>query len=253
MEVKSSFSDTSGMADLIDDFAYTVMVLRQSGLPVGKASLLLLSREYRFGDGPDRLFDVVDKTLEVLARVAAFDAVAMSCASALFSDEPPSPKLASVCRECAVYGDQCLGAGLAHTVLEIPSLHYKRLQELSVKGIVDISQVPDDLKLNARQQRAVKSSMSGRIVVESGLGKALEEIIWPCHYLDFETVATALPLYVGQACHQQVLTQFSIHHVDRIGGELRHSDYLADAIRDCQRELAERLIDDLGQHASIMV
>jgi predicted RecB family nuclease len=253
MEVKSSFSDTSSMADRIDDLAYTVMVLRRSGLRIARTSLLLLSREFRFGDGADRLFVDVDKTPEVLARTAEFDAVAASCASALFRDERPSPKLGSVCRECAVFGDQCLGQALTHTVLEIPSLHYKRLQQLSAEGIVDISQVPNDLKLNDRQQRAVNSSVSGQMIVETSLGNALGGIIWPCYYLDFETVATVLPLYAGQGCHQQVLTQFSIHHWDRIDDELHHSEYLADATSDCQRELAERLIHDLGQHGSIMV
>jgi hypothetical protein len=107
--------------------------------------------------------------------------------------------------------------------------------------------------LNARQQRAVKSSKSGQVIIEDGLGNALEGIVWPCYYLDFETVATVLPLYAGQGCHQQVLTQFSIHHWNRIHGELHHSEYLADATKDCQRELAEALIRDLGQHGSIMV
>jgi predicted RecB family nuclease len=253
MEVKSSFSDTSSMADLVDDLAYTVMVLRRSGLRIVQASLLLLSREYRFGGGPERLFEVVDKTREVLKLAAEFDAVAVSHATALFDQAPPSPKLASVCRECAVFGDQCLGAGLAHTVLEIPGLHYKKLQQLSADGVVDMLQVPDDLKLNGRQQRAVKSSTSGQVVVETALGKALEVINWPYYYLDFETVATVLPLYADQGCHQQVLTQFSIHHRNRIDGELRQGEYLADAMKDCQRELAGRLIDDLGQHGSIMV
>jgi hypothetical protein len=38
-----------------------------------------------------------------------------------------------------------------------------------------------------------------------------------------------LPLYQGHACHQQVLTQFSIHHRDGIDSEPRHTEYLADA------------------------
>lgn len=253
VEVKSSFSDTKDMKDLIEDLSYTVMVFKRTGLPVRRASLLLLSREYRFGDGPDRLFDLVDRTADVLARAAEFSASSVACASALFRDEPPDPKLGSVCRDCAVFGDECLGRGLAHTVLEIPGLHYKKLQQLAENGIVGLSSLQDDLKLNDRQQRAVKAAISGQLCVEDGLGDALEAITWPCHYLDFETVATVLPLYEGHRCHQQVPTQFSIHHRDRIEGELRHSEYLADATKDCQRELAEALIDALGQQGSIIV
>lgn len=253
LEVKSSFSDTKDIGDLVDDISYTVMVFKRAGLPVLRASLLLLSRTYRFGNGPDRLFDLVDKTGEVLARAAEFDATGDSIAKALYDCEPPEPKLGSVCRHCAAFENKCLGAGRVHTVLEIPGLHYKKLQRLSAEGIVDLSQVPDGLKLNEKQQRAKGSALSGKPCVEAGLRDALQTIAWPCYYLDFETVATFLPLYEGHACHQQVLTQFSVHRRDHFDSEVRHSEYLADAITDCQRELAHALIDSLGQRGSIIV
>jgi hypothetical protein len=147
----------------------------------------------------------------------------------------------------------CLGAGLAHTVLEIPGLHHTKLKRLSAAAIVDLSLVPDDLKLNERQERAKSAALSGKMFVGSGLGAALAAVVWPCHYLDFETVASVLPLYGGQGCHQQVLTQFSIHHRDGIDGEVRHSEYLADAARDCERDLAGALIVALGNQGSIIV
>ena len=197
LEVKSSFSDTASLDDLVDDLAYTVMVLKRSRLRIGKASLVLLSRQYRFGDGPERLFETVDVTGDVLARAAEFDSAADGLAAALFHDTRPEPRLATVCRDCAVFGDVCLGAGLDHTVLEITGLQPKKLLRLVADGIVDLADLPDDLKLNDRQQRAVKASLSRQLYVENGLGDSLSAITWPCHYLDFETVATVLPLYDG--------------------------------------------------------
>jgi len=253
LEVKSSFSDTGRIKELIDDLAYTVMVLRRAGLQVSGASLMLLSRDYRFGDEPDRLFEVVEKTDDVNARVAEFDAAAENVARSLFDENPPVPALVSACRGCAYFNDECLGSGLAHTVLEIPGLHHTKLKRLSADGIVDLARVPDDLKLNERQERAKYSALSGNTVVERNLGAALESIEWPCHYLDFETVATVLPLYEGHGCHRQVLTQFSIHHRDDIDTEPHHSEYLADAAKDCERELAEALIETLQDRGSIIV
>ena len=93
LEVKSNFSDTSEIKDLIDDLAYTVMVLRRAGLPVARASLVLLSRDYRFGDGTDRLFEVVDKTTEVSDRATEFEAAADSIARVLFDQTQPIPAL----------------------------------------------------------------------------------------------------------------------------------------------------------------
>jgi predicted RecB family nuclease len=253
IEVKSSFSDTSRIGELIDDLAYTVMVLKLAGLQVAKSSLALLSRVYRFGDGPEILFDFVEQTDPVNARTVEFQSASESISQALLGDTSPTPALVSTCRSCQFFDDDCIGAGIAHTVLELPGLHHTKLKQLSIAGIIDLSQLPKDIKLNDRQQRAQLGAFSAKTLVDSGLGKALESVEWPCHYLDFETVATVLPLYIGHGCHQQVLTQFSIHHRDIPAGPVSHSEYLADATKDCERELSEALIDKLALHGSIMV
>ncbi len=134
LEVKSNFSDTSEMTGLIDDLAYTVMVLQRAGLPVARASLVLLSRDYRFGDGTNRLFEVVDKTTEVSDRATEFEEAADSVAGVLLDQTRPIPVLVSACRSCAVYEDRCLGSGLAHTVLELTGLHHTKLKRLSSDG-----------------------------------------------------------------------------------------------------------------------
>ena len=86
-----------------------------------------------------------------------------------------------------------------------------------------------------------------------GLAHALADIKWPCHYLDFETVATTLPLYDGYGCHEQVLTQFSIHHRDSLDAEPSHSEYLASAEESPERAVAEHMIQALGVRGAIIV
>jgi CRISPR/Cas system-associated exonuclease Cas4 (RecB family) len=253
LEVKSSFADSSGIKELIDDLAYTVMVLRRSGLQVAKASLILLSRTYLFGQAPKSLFEIHDNTLAVNERVSAFEKMADIVARVLLEDNKPSPVLVSACRNCSFFEVQCIGAGIAHTVLEIPGLHHTKLKRLSANGIIDLSQAPGDLNLNERQERARKAALADNLVVEPGLSAALGSFTWPCHYLDFETVAAVLPVYVGHGCHRQVLTQFSLHHRNSIAAEPSHDEYLADAERDCERELAETLINNLGDRGSIVV
>lgn len=253
LEVKSSFSDTVRLDGTIDDLAYTVMVLKRAGLEVVKASLLLISRAYRFGGSADRLFVELDKTTDVLARVEKFEGSANCQLDILFNNTPPIPVLCPACRECDYFKEPCLGAGFAHTVLEIPGLHPKKLQQLSGAGTVDLSLVPPDLKLNDRQERAKNAAICERVFVDPALEGALNAVSWPCHYLDFETVATVLPLFPGHGCHQQVLTQFSVHHRETMTSETQHSEYLADEGRDCQRELAEALIAATARQGSIIV
>jgi len=254
LEVKSSFSDTGNIKNLIDDLAYTVMVLRRAGLSVTSAHLCLLSRGYRFGDGPDLLFKSVDKTADVNVRIAEFETIADAVATALLDDDnSPAPALSSACRDCDYFAEACLGAGIKHSVLEIPGLHFTKLKELSAAGIVDLSGLPPDFKLNDRQTRANEACRAGKQIVGPGLKAALAGVAWPCHYLDFETVATVLPLYAGHACHRPVLTQFSIHHRDAANSVPTHSEYLADASKDCENEVADALIRALGTSGSVMV
>jgi|HubBroStandDraft_1064217.scaffolds.fasta_scaffold25575_1 hypothetical protein len=253
LEVKSSFADSSGIKELIDDLAYTTMVLRLSGLQITSASLVLLSRTYLYGQAPSNLFEIHDSTAVVSERVSAFEKMADIVARALFEDTKPSPALVSACRNCSFFEDQCIGRGIAHTVLEIPGLHHTKLKRLSASGIIDLSQTPSDLNLNERQERARKAALTGKFLVEPWLNTTLDSITWPCHYLDFETVSTVLPVYNGHGCHRQVLTQFSLHHRDSVTAEPTHDEYLADAERDCERELAEALIKNLGDRGSIVV
>lgn len=253
LEVKSSFSDTTGIEGLIDDLAYTVFVLRRSGLSVQKASLVLLSRGFRYGDGSDRLFEIVDKTVEADTRVAEFEETADSIVRTLFSDDRPSPVLVSECRDCEFFKTDCLGVGVLHSVLEIPGLHHTKLKRLSAAGIIDLSKLPNDLNLNDRQESARTATIAGTLSVKPGLVAALHSLQWPCYYLDFETMTTVMPVYDGHGCHRQVLTQFSIHRKHALDAEPSHSDYLADATRACERILAEALIRELGDRGSIIV
>jgi CRISPR/Cas system-associated exonuclease Cas4 (RecB family) len=245
LEVKSSFADTPNFERLIDDVAYTALVIGHTGLTLETISLMLLSRDFRFGDGPERLFEIVDVSPQVRTRVEEFARSAEAIAELLLSDTPPTPVLVSGCRSCSFFANQCLGKGLTSTVLEIPSLQPAQLQLLSARGIVDLSLAPDDLNLNESQGRAKYSALSGNFVSTPNLSSALNSIVWPCHYLDFETVAAILPLYEGQGCHQQVVTQVSVHRRESPEAELWHTEYLADASRESERNLAETLIQVL--------
>ena len=253
LEVKSSFSDSSSIKDYINDLAYTAMVLRRAGLTIVKASLVLLSRDYRYGLGVDRLFTILDKTQDVDPCAAVFEEAADAVAHALLGGTCPAPVLVSACRRCDFFATACLGAGRAHTVVELPNLHHTKLKKLSAEGIIDLSGVPADFPLSDRQQRVKDAALSGQTLIDDGLGAALQAIQWPCHYLDFETVATVMPLYEGDGCHQQVLTQFSVHHRDAPDADPRQSEFLADAGQSEERQLAGALIGVLGQEGSIIV
>ena len=254
IEVKSSFSSSPKVArEYVDDLAYTVMVLRRAGINVKMSQLMLLSRAYRFGDPVHTLFTSLDKTHDVDARARDFDQMADGIATAVHGDAIPRPVLKRACRRCDFFETVCLGSGIEHTVLEFPQLHRTKFERLCAEGIVDIADTPNNLALTAMQQRVKAAVESGQVFVGSGLSAELAAIQWPCYYLDFETVATVMPLYDGHWCHRQVLTQFSVHRRDGLSARLHHYEFLAGATKDQERELVERLIEVLGTHGAIVV
>jgi hypothetical protein len=70
-------------------------------------------------------------------------------------------------------------------------------------------------------------------------------------HLDFEWSGFAVPLHTDVAPWGAVTTQFSIH-LEAQGG-LEHTEYLSEAEGDGRRELAERMIQELGEEGSIVV
>jgi len=69
IEVKST---TSVKPELIEDVAYTCMVLRKSGITISKASLMIISRDYRLGMLDEELFQTVNVSDEVFEMVEQF-------------------------------------------------------------------------------------------------------------------------------------------------------------------------------------
>jgi hypothetical protein len=107
--------------------------------------------------------------------------------------------------------------------------------------------------LTENQQRVYRAFTRSESWIGPGLGPALAGIEWPVYYLDFETTQTAVPLYPGVAPYAQVPTQYSTHLEQTPEVPLEHHEFLADPDRDCSRELAEKLVGDLGNKGSILV
>jgi predicted RecB family nuclease len=84
------------------------------------------------------------------------------------------------------------------------------------------------------------------------LAGALADITYPVYHLDFETFMPAIPVYAGTRPFEQVPFLYSIHRETQ-GDATEHFEHLCRGSDDPHRELAERLIADLGDHGSICV
>jgi len=254
VEVKSSLHDDEEVKDeLIDDLAFTAMVLRKAGYRIAKAELVLLSRDWRLGMPESELFVGSDHTRAVLSRASEFEKLAASVAKAVLGKKSPAATVILGCKGCGYFETECLGKDLEDPIFDLPRLSLKKFAALKDEAALTIGSIPLDFGLTDSQERVRQAVISGKPSCDRSALKALmDEVIWPAVYLDFETVKTALPLWPGVAPHEQVVTQYSIHVCDRLGKINHHCEHLADASGDRRRELAQRLLADAAGEGSIV-
>ncbi len=249
LEVKSSVNEDE---KFIDDMAYTVMVLSRSGLEISTVSLLLISRDYRLGMDDQDLFVETEYTAEVLQRVKEFEPSWRSVKQVMSGSDKPEPQLEFICKQCSIFRE-CVGKDIDNHIFEIPRLSEAKFNDLSESNIVHIEDIPDDFPLTENQAIVRETVLKNSPSIRASLGPALGQVKWPAHYLDFETVMTAIPLYPEIAPYTQIPTQYSAHLCSGVDCIIDHFEYLADPVKDCREELAVRLIEDLKGEGSIIV
>lgn len=110
------------------------------------------------------------------------------------------------------------------------------------KGIDDLLAIEADAITNATHSRIHRATLTGAPVHDpDGAAAAIGDWLFPRTWLDFETIAFALPRWVGTRPYEQVPFQFSAHIQDA-DGELRHRDFLSLDGTDPRRACAEALI-----------
>ena len=248
-EVKSK---TKIDASMVDDVAYTAMVLKRAEVPIVRTTLLTISTDFRLGMSDVDLFGEFDITSEVIERVDEFQLHWQEIFATMLSGEAPDPTLIIDCKRCEFF-QNCTGSGITHHIFDIPRLHRTKFDKLVRLGITAIRDIPDDFQLTDRQALVHECVKTEKPIVRKELGKELAAISSPIHYLDFETVATAIPLYENVAPYEQVVTQFSVHTLGRSNKSLSHSDYIAEPKTDCRAQLAKKLISALHGFGSIIV
>ena len=248
IEVKSNVSLRQ---ELIDDLAYTLMVLSQAGVKISKASLLLISKDFRLGMDDSKLFAEYECTEEASARVTQFLSYWDIIRDGTSADIMPKPVLIPACKNCGIFLD-CIGKGIENHIFDIPRLSPKKLGALKDLGVFRIEKIPETFELTAIQTRTKEAVVTGKPWVGANLNQSLNAIQWPAHYLDFESMMTAVPLYLETAPYTQVPTQYSIHKCTAVGNVYSHMEYLCDPRHDNRRELTEMLITDLQSEGSIV-
>src|SRR5437879_11703524 len=119
----------------------------------------------------------------------------------------------------------------------------KRTAAYLARGITSVADLPAKEKLNFTQRRQLKAMAEQRIIVEPTLRGELEPLIVAGRlgFLDFETIARAIPVWPGMAPWQQAAAQFS-YHERQPDGSYTHAAFLAEGPQDARPPLVAAVV-----------
>ena len=250
-EVKSS---TSVKDYHLGDLATQVWVMREAGVELEGAAIRHIDNTFeltREGDYEGLLADAeLMKELEDI--IASRTALVDETRSVLDGDEPDiaigdhctSP---SEC-EFSSYCGRDLPAGPEWPVTVLPRGAGKKWLEKGIENLLDLSEYDLSAK-NAQILAATRDGVPFHDV--EGARREMAQWGWPRAWLDFETIAPAVPRWIGTRPYQQIPFQFSLH-LEQEDGSITHHEFLSCDGSDPRRACAEALVAMVPSDATVI-
>jgi len=245
----------------VEDCAVQVWVLRQNKVKLASVELAHIDTSFVYQGGGDYhgllksvpLDEMIEPLLEQVPEWVT------GARSTLSGDEPciepgqqcDSPFECEYLSYCT--SDMDLSDEPDYPLDVLYRLNSKTKEKLRAEGYQDACDVPAQY-LNATQLWIQKASKSGKPSLKAAAAKqAMAALAYPRYYIDFETIALAIPRWVGTRPYStQVTFQWSCHVEDK-PGMLRHEMFLDVSGDDPRRGFAESLVKAVGDRGSVLV
>ena len=255
-EVKSSTHNDKAV--YVADVAYQKYVLEHCGVLVSGLYLVCLNSDYVFDGSLDihRLFKITDAARAVETEEKNIAANLSVAARLLASEEEPAIDLSINCKNPYLCGfwPYCSRHIPSPSVFDLYRMPFAKKIEYYKKGKITYQDLLFDSDITSpKQVRQILYAVSdhGTYVNKESIRDFLDTLSFPLYFLDFETMQTVIPRFVGTKPYPQIPFQYSLHYIEREGGELKHTEYLAESGPDPRRELAERLCADIPMNVCV--
>jgi hypothetical protein len=139
-----------------------------------------------------------------------------------------------------------------YPIASLPRTGRQLAAKWAERGIVELEDVPIGSFTNPLHNRIHEAAISGTPYQDTeGASRIIAGWAFPRTYLDFETIAFALPRWVGTKPWEQVPFQFSAH-VEDVANEIVHHEFLSLDGTDPRRMCAEALLAMLPREGAII-
>lgn len=209
----------------LHDLAFQWATVRDAGIDVRRASLVLIESRRAWSGRAEELFARVDLTSECEELAPSIRDATVRQRKMLARDEPPTIETNRHCEGCPFHA-HCHEGAPEHDVITLPRITAKMVTQLRSEGYRDIREIPADYKLSPQMARVRETLVSGRPYLSDGLPSALDAIRFPAAFIDFEACQTAAPTIPGIRPYQAVCFQWSAHIVLAPDEAPTHEEFL---------------------------
>jgi len=204
-----------------------------------------------------QLFTIVSVLKDVIPIQANIPAIITDLKNTLQPNSIPDIDIGLQCHNpypCDFLG-HCWKHIQEYSVFDISRLYQTKKFEIYQMGAIHLDQIPKDYPLNNNQWMQVDCELEHKSHIDNTkIQKFLNSLNYPLYFLDFETMATAVPIFDHTRPYQQIPFQYSLHVQKTINGELLHYEYLALADgTDPRIGFVEQLIRDCGTDGDVIV
>jgi len=251
IEVKSS-TDVKDVH--IKDAAIQLWVLRGAGLKVSKVLVQHINNQCVFPDLKN-LFTDKDVTDECEDLHKEIPSIVSKFQKMLGKDEPKAD-IGPHCSDpypCA-FTEHCFGKCKIPevSVFDIPRLSSDKKWQFYRDGKVELRKL-DSSEFNASQKRMIEHTLANkRFVDPASIKKEISKWEYPLSFLDFETIAYAIPRFDGIRPYQQLPFQFSCHILKSQKSKLTHVEYLHLNNTDPREAIAKALVELVPEEGSVV-
>lgn len=253
-EVKSS----SGPKDYqLGDLATQIWVMQGCRVNIASASIRHIDSSFVYQGNGDYTALLKDAPADDLIAplIETRPEIAREALATLEGDEPKR-ETGAHCNKpfCCQFQDYCNRGRSqpAWPISLLPNSGARLAEKFGEKGIVELLDIAE-LELKAELHRRIhRVTTTGEPFHDCAAAlEATKHWAWPLSYLDFETIAFAIPRWKGTRPFEQVPFQFSLH-VERDDRRIEHRGFLDLSGDDPRRACAEALVSMVPDAGSVV-
>jgi len=251
IEVKKS---TKVKAEHLEDVAIQVLTLGQAGIKTDSCQVMHLNSKCVFPELKN-LFKFTDVTDVVKNLLPKMHTRINELQNMVLRGSEPKIEIGSHCDKPhpCLFKTHCWKGFPQPNVFDLPGIGYVRGWDIiKESGKIKVEDLDED-DFDGKTKIAIQSTKKGRRWIEP---KPIQDLIaqwkWPLYFLDFETLAPAIPRYPGCSPGSEVPFQFSCHVWELPKHEPYHFEFLHTELSDPRPELVKKLVEAIGDEGSVV-